>query len=716
MSAAYQIFTLPKTNPITPSTVVLPGSKAYFYVTGTTALQNTYSDSALTTPNANPVVADASGVFSTIYLDPSLVYKLTLKTSADVLIYTVDPVNDQILSQALIGLFLYPRTAAEIAASITPSNYAIPSHAAVGDIIIERYGGVPGSGDNSTAFNNAKAVAVQLGGGEIKFTTVGEWRMNVTIAADNIKLIGPGGRSEFDVNSIRPFSIASAAITWGDDTNNYRYCGMYNLSVSGTNGTGGADVQSAKSAPYCVRVKGGMVGLIFDNCYLYNGIHTVHLEPSTTAPVTGFRMLHGGARNDLTDSANARTIYGVTKGSGLSNGYFTDNIFSHTKINGPGGPSATLGYMAEFYDGGGLGGIRGEFLNCYFDFRSDASTPATVCHGILLNGNASLSGFGVNLDTGSVGSVAVETTQALQDITRFLNGEFRHAGQKFKYAGGVVVDLPDEADWYFYKPLLNQPWFVGARGVSTVAGNPSYPTSVQWEMLSTTGPDRLTGASLECTKDIILWGGNASECGRLTAVGGSGGMYIAATGTNQNVRVVPTGTGQVVLEGAYTRPSGDNTQDCGGAGNRWKVVYAGTGAINTSDERVKDEIEDIPKEWLEAWGDVQWQRFKFKDSIAVKGDGARWHIGLIAQRVVKAFADRGLDATEIGLVCYEQWADEFEDVRETYEVEGKDGPITMARFTGEKRLVRPAGNLWSMRYEEALAMECAYLRHRLQLI
>jgi Chaperone of endosialidase len=581
-------------------------------------------------------------------------------------------------------------------------------------VYIEDFGGVPGAGDNSAAFNAALAALVALGGGELCFATVGEWRMNVTIAAFNITLVGPGGKAEFDINCIRPFNIATGpALTWGDGVTDYRYCGMRNIHISGTNGTAGADVQSAKSASECLLIKGGMIGFKGLDCWAYNGIRTISLVPSLTNPVTGFRWTRGGARNDLTDSANARTIYGTTKGSGLSGGYYTDNVFESTKLNGPGGPTATLGYFAEFYDGG-VGSLRGEFHNCYFDMRTDSVSPATVCHGILLNGNASLSGFGVNLDTGSAGAVAVETTQAVQDVGRFLIGEFRHAAQKFKFSGGVVVDLPNEAEWCTYQHRLNAPFMVGARGVSTVGGTNQYPTTVKWEMQGTTGPERLTGASLELTKDILIWGGNASQCGRITSVTGSGGLFLGATGTDQNVRLVPTGAGQVVCEGAYTRPNGDNTQDLGGAGNRWKVVYAGTGAINTSDERVKDEIEDIPAEWLEAWGDVQWQRFKFKDAIATKGDGARWHIGLIAQRVVKAFADRGLDATEIGLVCYEEWADEFEDVREEYELPDKDGqPAVHWRYTGEKRLVRAAGNLWSMRYEEALAMECAYLRSRL---
>lgn len=76
-----------------PKVVSLPGSKLYFYQTGTTTPQNTYQDAALTTPHANPVVADAAGVFAPIYLDSSLPnYRVRHETSASVLIYQVDDV------------------------------------------------------------------------------------------------------------------------------------------------------------------------------------------------------------------------------------------------------------------------------------------------------------------------------------------------------------------------------------------------------------------------------------------------------------------------------------------------------------------------------------------------------------------------------------------------------------------------------------------------
>ena len=67
----------------------LSGGKLYAYAAGTTTPQNTYTTSALSVANANPVILDSAGR-ATVYLDPALSYKFTLKTSADVELWTQD--------------------------------------------------------------------------------------------------------------------------------------------------------------------------------------------------------------------------------------------------------------------------------------------------------------------------------------------------------------------------------------------------------------------------------------------------------------------------------------------------------------------------------------------------------------------------------------------------------------------------------------------------
>lgn len=68
------------------------GAKLNFYESGTTTRLDTYSDTDLTTANANPVVADSAGRFGNIFLKAQN-YKVVLTDSADVTIWTRDPVD-----------------------------------------------------------------------------------------------------------------------------------------------------------------------------------------------------------------------------------------------------------------------------------------------------------------------------------------------------------------------------------------------------------------------------------------------------------------------------------------------------------------------------------------------------------------------------------------------------------------------------------------------
>lgn len=141
----------------------------------------------------------------------------------------------------------------------------------------------------------------------------------------------------------------------------------------------------------------------------------------------------------------------------------------------------------------------------------------------------------------------------------------------------------------------------------------------------------------------------------------------------------------------------DDLITLGRANWRWKQVYASTSTIGTSDERKKSNIAAIPDNVLDAWGDVGWYQFKFADAVTEKGDNARLHTGLIAQRIQSVFAAHNLDAAAYGLYCYDEWSARAE------ERDSEGNVITPAQ---------EAGSLYSLRYEECLCMEAAYQRRR----
>jgi hypothetical protein len=117
------------------------------------------------------------------------------------------------ISQSVIGALLYPRTAAEIAAGVTPTNYAYPP----GDC--RRYGATLSSADNSTAIN--AAIAVSAAGGAPARIPAGTWFGQPTMLAGS-KLIGAGR----DVTTLKIPAGASGNLITGSGVDNVEISGL----------------------------------------------------------------------------------------------------------------------------------------------------------------------------------------------------------------------------------------------------------------------------------------------------------------------------------------------------------------------------------------------------------------------------------------------------------------------------------------------------------
>lgn len=163
-------------------------------------------------------------------------------------------------------------------------------------------------------------------------------------------------------------------------------------------------------------------------------------------------------------------------------------------------------------------------------------------------------------------------------------------------------------------------------------------------------------------------------------------------------------------------PIQNNEIALGRASGLWTELFASTGTINTSDNREKQSIDNISESLLRAWGKVNFKTFKFNAAVDKKGDNARLHVGVVAQQVKEAFESEGLDASKYGLFCYDKWEDEYEPVEVVDQPEVLDEKgeiITPAVIHTAQKKVVSAGDRYGIRYEEALALECAYLRNRL---
>lgn len=139
----------------------------------------------------------------------------------------------------------------------------------------------------------------------------------------------------------------------------------------------------------------------------------------------------------------------------------------------------------------------------------------------------------------------------------------------------------------------------------------------------------------------------------------------------------------LILNGSTHYTSTDNVVSNGRASNRWSVVYAGTGTINTSDDREKTYLDISEKETLIAKElKLLMKKFKFNNSIEEKGlEVARIHFGTSAQSVKLVFEKYELNAFDYALLCYDEWEDERDE---------------------EGNIVKIAGNRYGIRYEELL--------------
>jgi hypothetical protein len=170
---------------------------------------------------------------------------------------------------------------------------------------------------------------------------------------------------------------------------------------------------------------------------------------------------------------------------------------------------------------------------------------------------------------------------------------------------------------------------VGVMGVGAAASDAGYVKQYLWNMNKQVGTAQHASLSLGYA--------NGSE--------GTNDVPLALTANILNIYAT------------WFAPAVDNAISLGLAGQRWSVVYAATGTINTSDANQKQDVESIndaeKATALAIKGLIK--KFKFKDSVKEKGDKARIHFGVIAQEVQAAFTANGLDAENYGLFCSDTW-------------------------------------------------------------
>lgn len=158
-------------------------------------------------------------------------------------------------------------------------------------------------------------------------------------------------------------------------------------------------------------------------------------------------------------------------------------------------------------------------------------------------------------------------------------------------------------------------------------------------------------------------------------------------------------------------PGADNVYAFGSASARPTQIFAASGTINTSDEREKEQVRELADAERAAAIELKQaiRSFKWTDSVERKGDAARRHFGVMAQEVVRIFERHGLDATEYGMLCYDEWGETPEKIHEWENEYDEDGNLLREAGSEIIQQYQAAGNRYGVRYDQLLAFIVAAL-------
>ncbi|KVT86250.1 hypothetical protein WT25_10870 [Burkholderia territorii] len=457
------------------------------------------------------------------------------------------------------------------------------------------------------------------------------------------------------------------------------------------------DVTEGQSRVFMQNVKiDGVNGLVLGGAYDVCSLEDVECWPFLTAHVTGV------SNANLTRTGKAFSLNTVDDWSELTR-------------------CMAFGYQTNYYLNGvsniGMFGCRSDTTpsGTQYGFDFQGSTDYTHMHGCMVNGattpvhinvtgswpevrisNSNFNGGGTNIQV-DAGALIVTGTTFHSGTTGIAFGAgtvygeyddlaFKNIANPVTFSSNAVAALVKKGSYIDQTnttaPLFQQRFatdlnIVDTRGTAatvggsvTLSGQMAYGPQIQWRWGA-----RLVNGTL---------GSESSQAWFSTYNSGAfvDRWYIDGNGT--------------------ITPASDNAYPLGSGSLRPSQLYAASGTINTSDQRDKTRPLPITDELLDAWAEVEFVQYQWIDSVMLKGDDARTHIGVIAQHIQQAFEKHGLDPFKYGLLCYDEWGDQWTHVLD------EEG-----RPTSKMRLVVGAGNRMSIRSDQCLFLEAALTRRTL---
>lgn len=641
----------------------LSGGKLYTYVAGTTTPQVTYTDYVGGTANTNPVILDSRGEAS-VWLNTPL-YKMALYSATDVLIWTVDNIGGfATLAQlaASGGSSLVGYLPAGTGAVATTVQTKLRESVSVLD-----FGADPtGVADSTTTIQAAIDAALAAGK---QIIAQGTFRISSKIV---IKGDTDFSQATFNVYSTPAVAVEVSSGNATDPTTAVLRSVIWlpkrivNMTKPATGWAGqGVGVRTVNLSACQVFIGGisdfatglqitsfGSNGNVYNNYYLswlQNNQVNLALTPGNTTSWCNENVFIGGQLShnsgEGADVAGTRHLL-ISKATNVVN----NNLFVKPSLEGD-----VVEYNVE----------NSGSLNTIQQGRWESTTPKVLysydnanqsIENVILGGyKADLIAFtftgtggGANNQVLGVKSNNYQTGSSATGIWKMMN------------SGSSAEPI-----FTFYE--------------ASVPYRPELATATDYAMRFSA--QTLKGKTRTDAYDRIKldWSAGSLAMGDGT-VASTRGLNLA--GSSALVLTAPAA--------GVVRTSVDNSTSLGTATFRWSVVYAGTGTINTSDARSKQDIENLDdtekRVAIALKGLIK--KFRFKDAVDAKSDSARIHIGVIAQEVISVFEAENLNPMRYSIVCYDEWDAEPEEL-------DADGSVA--------KPAREAGNRYGVRYEELLA-------------
>ena len=157
---------------------------------------------------------------------------------------------------------------------------------------------------------------------------------------------------------------------------------------------------------------------------------------------------------------------------------------------------------------------------------------------------------------------------------------------------------------------------------------------------NSTGATNLGGIQCASTGIFILASGRPSlnDIYLRPAASATTRVWIQNGGTT----LASFGTANITMNN-LVQPNANNAIDLGTAALRWRTIYS-VNALNVSDEKLKRNIKPIDDYILDAWSEVNYHQFQWKDGKYKD----LYQFGVIAQQIEEVFRAHGINPEEYG--------------------------------------------------------------------